>query len=514
MRQFDYDTAEGILFTDQYQLTMAQVYFKLGLHEKQAHFDHYFREYPNYGIHKAGYCINAGLEWFLDWMHRVAFRKQDIDYLRSQKTSSGKPVFEEDFLIWLRKNGRFEHITMYAIPEGRVIHPNVPVTIIQGPMALTQILETALLNQLNYQILIATKASRMNLIARDQLIMEFGARRGQDRGAIAGARAALIGGANFTSNVGISHILGYQPQGTHSHSMIQLFLALGMTELDAFRTYSDIYPENCILLVDTINTLESGIPNAIKVFEELRKKGYHPLGIRLDSGDLAHLSIQAAKILDKAGFEDTLIVLSNELDELNIWQIITQIVEEGPQQGIDTERLIKRLGYGIGTRLITSAGHSALGGVYKLVAVYNEENWVPVIKVSENIEKTPNPGNKRVWRIYDQRNKANVDLISLEDENIKEMDKINLRHANIASKHRMITHTSISEIEPLLVNIINGGKLLYDLPDIEQIRKVREYDIERLDSGVKRLLNPHISHVSITEKLWRLKQTLINSALQ
>jgi nicotinate phosphoribosyltransferase len=296
--------------------------------------------------------------------------------------------------------------------------------------------------------------------------------------------------------------------------MIQLFLALGMTEFDAFRTYSEIYPENCILLVDTINTLESGIPNAIKVFEQLRKKGYRPLGIRLDSGDLAHLSIQAAKMLDTAGFEDTMIVLSNELDELNIWQIITQIVEEGPQQGIDPERLIRRLAYGVGTRLITSAGHSALGGVYKLVAVYNEENWVPVIKVSENIEKTPNPGNKRVWRIYDQRNKANVDLLSLEDEDIKKMARINLRHANIASKHRMITQRSISEIEPLLVNILNGGKLRYDLPDIEHIRKVRENDIERLDSGVKRLLNPHISHVSITEKLWHLKQNLINSALQ
>ena len=514
MKQIDLKTAEGILFTDQYQLTMAQLYFKLGLHEQQAHFDHFFREYPNYGIHKAGYCINAGLQWFLDWMQRVSFRDQDVEFLRSQKTSSGKAVFDHDFLTWLRKNGSFGNITLFAIPEGRVIHPNEPITIVQGPMALTQILETALLNQLNYQILIATKASRINLITRGQLLIEFGARRGQDKGANAGARAALIGGADFTSNVGISHVLGFPPKGTHSHSMIQLFLALGMTELDAFRAFADLYPENCILLVDTINTLGSGIPNAIKIFEELRMKGFRPLGIRLDSGDLAHLSIQAAKMLDKAGFKDTMIFLSNELDEINIWQILTQIIEEGPQQGIDPDHLISRLGYGVGTRLITSAGYAALGGVYKLVAVYHQEKWIPVIKVSENIEKTPNPGNKIVWRIYDQRGKANVDLISLADEDIALLDKIHLRHPSIASKQRVINRQSISEFEPLLQKILDNGKLVYDLPEIQDIRKVRQEDVERLDIGVKRLLNPHISHVSISEKLWQLKQTLINSVQQ
>lgn len=510
MKKIDFATAEGILFTDQYQLTMAQVYFKLGLHEKPSHFDHFFREYPNYGAHKAGYCINAGLEWFLSWMHNVFFREEDIALLRSQK-SMGNPVFDKAFLSWLRKNGSFEGISLKAIPEGRVVHPNVPLNVIQGPMAMTQILETALLNQLNFHILIATKAARIKLITRGQLIMEFGARRGQDKGAIAATRAALIGGVDFSSNVGISHVLGYIPKGTHSHSMVQLFLALGMKELEAFRAYADIYPDNCILLVDTVNTLESGIPNAITVFEELRKKGHKPIGIRLDSGDLAHLSIQSVKMLDKAGFTDTLIVLSNELDEINMWQIITQIMEEGPQQGIDPDNLIGRLAYGIGTRLITSSGYSALGGVYKLVAVYHDGHWVPVIKVSENVEKIPNPGNKKVWRIYDQRGKANADLLSLEEEEIEKMDTLILRHPTIASKYRSISRSQITEIEPLLVEVLRQGRIVYDFPTIEEIRKVRQSDIERLDPGVKRLLNPHISHVSITEKLWRLKQRLINS---
>ncbi|MFQ5859915.1 MAG: nicotinate phosphoribosyltransferase, partial [Anaerolineae bacterium] len=214
MKQRDQQTAEGILFTDEYQLTMAQLYYRMGLHEKQVQFDHFFRDYPDYGAHKAGYCINAGLEWLLDWMQGARYRDEDIEYLRGQMGRTGRRVFEDDFLAWLRENGTFDGITMHAIPEGRVVHPNVPLTVVQGPLATAQILETSLLNHLNYQTLIATKAARIHESGRGRLLLEFGLRRGHDKGANAGARAALIGGADFTSNVGISHVLGYPPKGT------------------------------------------------------------------------------------------------------------------------------------------------------------------------------------------------------------------------------------------------------------------------------------------------------------
>ncbi len=511
MTEKDQKTAEGILFTDQYQLTMAQLYYRLGWHEKPAQFDHFFRDYPDYGSHKAGYCISAGLEWLLDWMKNSRFREEDLAYLRGQTGRTGKKIFDEEFLNWLRTNGNFGSISLQAIPEGRVVHPNVPLTVVQGPLAMAQILETPLLNQLNYQTLIATKAARIHEIGRGQLFLEFGARRAQDRGAIAGARAALIGGADFTSNVGISHVLGFPPKGTHAHSMVQIFLTLGMSELEAFRAYADIYPDDCLLLVDTINTLESGVPNAIKVFEELKKKGHKPVGIRLDSGDLAYLSIQAAKMLNKAGFPDTTITLSNELDELTIWQIITQITEDAPQHGVDPDQLIARLAYGVGTRLITSAGDSALGGVYKLVAVWNEGKWAPAIKISEMAGKIPNPAQKQVWRIYDQRNKATADMICLQDEAPREMQHMVLRHPTDYSKQRTLDKQAVVEIEPLLVEIWREGALVYELPSLAEMREIRKADSERLDAGVKRLMNPHIYHVSLSQRLWDLKQELIQS---
>lgn len=501
--------AEGILFTDEYQLTMAQLYFRVGYHEKEAQFDHFFRSYPDYGVHQAGYCINAGLEWLLDWLLDVRFRDADIDYLRAQKRQTGAPLFGDDFLEWLRENGSFDGISMYAIPEGRVVHPNVPLTVVHGPLAMAQILETSLLNHLNYQTLIATKAARIRECGRGQLLLEFGLRRGQDRGANAGARAALIGGADYTSNVGISHVLGYPPKGTHAHSMVQVFMALGEDELGAFRAYADIYPDDCLLLVDTVDTLNSGIPSAIKVFEELRRQGHKPVGIRLDSGDLAHLSIQAAIMLDQAGFADTSIVLSNQLDELVIWQIVTQIEHEAPRYGVDPDRLINRLVYGVGTRLITSEGQPALDGVYKLTAVCHEEEWVPVIKISENPDKVPNPGHKRVWRVYDQRGKATADLLGLDDEEPREMDKILLRHPTDSTKYRSLQKDEVSRIQPLLVEVLRDGELVCDLPSIEDMRKRRQADLDDLDPGVRRLINPHIYHVSLTDRLWRLKQELI-----
>lgn len=506
-------TAEGILFTDQYQFTMAHVYYRMGLHEKLVQFDHFFRNYPDYGSHKAGYCINAGLEWLLDWMHNAHWRDEDIEYLRSQTNDTGRRVFEDDFLKWLQGNGTFESITMRAIPEGRVVHPDVPLTVVQGPMAMAQILETSLLNHLNFQTLIATKAARIRESGRGRLLLEFGLRRGHGKGANAGARAALIGGADYTSNVGLSHVLGLPPKGTHAHSLVQLFMALGEGELEAFRAFADVYPDDCILLVDTIDTLESGIPNAIQVFEDLRIRGHKPVGIRLDSGDLAYLSVQAAKMLDQAGFPDTIIVLSNNLDELTILQILTQIQQEAPRYGMEPDEIINRLTYGVGTRLITSWGEPALGGVYKLVAVREEGKWIPALKVSESPDKTPNPGHKHVWRIYDRRSKATADLLSLEDEDPGEMDQLSLYHPWEDTKYRSFSQEDIAEVEPLLVDILNEGQLAYEFPDLTEIREQREADVHRLDVGVKRLINPHIYHVSLTRRLWELKRELVEEAL-
>lgn len=502
---------EGILFTDQYQLSMAQLYFRQGLHKTRVQFDHFFRSYPDYGHHRAGYCINAGLEWLLDWLQTARFSSDAIAYLRSQTGQTGASVFDEDFLAWLQNDFSFEHLTIRAIPEGRVVHPHVPLTVVQGPLAVAQILETSLLNHLNYQTLIATKAARIYESGEGQLLLEFGLRRGHATGANAGARAALIGGANFSSNVGISHVLGLPPKGTHAHSMVQIFMTLGMGELEAFRAYADVYPDDCLLLVDTIDTLESGVPHAITVFEELRRKGHRPVGIRLDSGDLAYLSIHAAKMLNEAGFLDTSIVLSNDLDELLIWQILTQINQEAKRFGVDPDHLRRRLVYGVGTRLITSYGSSALGGVYKLVAVCDEELWKPAIKISENPDKTPNPGHKLVWRLYDQRGHATADLLSLDDEDPHQMEQIDLRHVSDHTKHRTLQQTEITEIESLLVDVWNEGKLVYNLPSLEAIRERREQDMERLDAGVKRIMNPHIYHVSLTQRLWERKQQLIES---
>lgn len=505
--------AEGILFTDQYQLTMAQLYYRMDLHEKNVQFDHFFRDYPAYDGHKAGYCICAGLEWLLDWMEQARFGEREIDYLRSQTGRTGEQLFKDDFLDWLQANGSFEGLTMRAVPEGRVVHPNVPLTVVQGPLAMAQILETSLLNHLNYQTLIATKASRIHSSTRGRLLLEFGLRRAHGKGANAGARAALIGGADFTSNVGASAVLGYPPKGTHAHSMVQVFLGLGEGELAAFQAYADVYPDDCLLLVDTVDTLESGVPNAIKVFEKLRREGHEPIGIRLDSGDLAYLSIQAAKMLNSAGFPDTSIVLSSNLDELHIWQIITQIQQEASRYGLDPQHLIGRLVYGVGTRLITSWGEPALGGVYKLVAVRDRGDWIPAIKISESPAKTPNPGHKHVWRVYDTRGKATADLLSLDDEDPRETEEVKLHHPTEHAVQRILGQDEIQSIEPLLVDVLDEGKQVYDLPSIEEMRERRVADIQRLDPGVKRLINPHIYHVSLTEHLWDLKQELIASAL-
>lgn len=509
----DHKLVRGMLCTDQYQLTMAQLYFHMGLHEAEAQFDHFFRHYPDYGDHQAGYCINAGLEGLLDWMREAHFGRDEIGRLRSQTNRVGKRIFDDDFLGWLAESGNFDGLTLQAIPEGRVVHPYVPLTVVRGPLAMAQILETPLLNHLNYPVLVATKAARMVESGRGRPLMEFGLRRAQGDGGNVGTRAALIGGADFSSNVGMSHVMGLQPQGTHAHSMVQLFMALGEGELGAFQAYADLYPDDCLLLVDTVDTLDSGVPNAIRVFETLRQKGHKPVGIRLDSGDLAYLSIQAAKMLDAAGFTETSIVLSNDLDELAIWQIVTQISQEAPRYGIDADHLINRLVYGVGTRLITSWGEPALGGVYKLVAVRQGEAWKSAMKISESPAKMPNPGQKHVLRLYDRRGNATADLIHLQDEDPLAAESITLCHPLEFNKRRVIRRDDIDQAESLLVDVLVQGRLVYNVPSLTTVRTQRVADVERLDPGIRRLINPHIYHVSLSQRLWNLKQELIQVAM-
>jgi nicotinate phosphoribosyltransferase len=445
----------------------------------------------------------------LDWLDESVFGETEINYLRQQKSAAGEPLFKEDFLGWLQNDFSAKAVNLYAMQEGRVVHPNVPIHVVEGPLAVGQIIETGLLNIVNYQTLVATKAARIKQSAHGQLLMEFGLRRAQGLGAINGTRAALIGGADFSSNVGASHVLGFPPKGTHAHSMVQVFLGMGQSELDAFQAYADLYPDDCLLLVDTIDTLGSGVPNAIKVFENLKRKGHRPVGIRLDSGDLAHISIKAAKMLDEAGFPEVSIVLSNDLDELVIWQIITQIQEEAARYGVDPDRLIHRLTYGVGTKLITSTGDSALDGVYKLVAISQKDEWIPTLKISENIDKTLNPGNKRVWRVYDQRGKATADLVALFDEDIRNQRPLVLHHPTLATKQRCLEADEIDHIEKLLVPVIQDGKIVAERPTIPEMWSMRDADIEALDPGVRRIMNPHTYHVSLSQKLWDLKQEMI-----
>ena len=504
-------TSEGMLFTDQYQLTMAQLYFRRGLHERQAQFDYFFRRYPDYGRHQAGYAVFAGLDTLLQWMEQVRFTDTDLDLLRGQTNALGHRRFDDEFLDWLRDNGTFDEVVIRAVPEGRVVHANAPIAVVEGPLGLVQILETSLLNHLNYPTLIATKASRIHEAAGGRPALEFGMRRGPESGANAGGRAALIGGADFTSNVGISHEMGVDPKGTHAHSMVQVFMALGLGELEAFRAYAEVYPDDCILLVDTIDTLDSGIPNAIAVFEEVRAAGHTPVGIRLDSGDLAYLSIEAADMLDAAGFADVDIVLSGNLDELEIWQIRAQILDEYARAEKDPKALMARLVYGVGTRLITSQGHEALDGVYKLVAIQEDGDWIPAIKVSDTPEKVPIPGQKQIWRLYDNRGRATADVVGIADEQLPDGDIV-LHHPHRIGISRVIGRDEVTRVEDLLVEVYRGGRRTTPTPDLEEMRSRRISDLDQLDVGVRRLVNPHIYHVSLTEKMKALQLKLVEEA--
>ena len=507
---FDRRYTEGLLFTDFYQLTMAQLYFREGLAERRSQFDYFFRSNPAYGEHSAGYAVFAGLEWLLDWMRRTVATADDVSYLRSLEGAAGTRLFDDDFLAWLRTNGTMDGLTIRAVPEGRVVHPNVPLAVVDGPLAMAQLVETAVLNFLNYQTLVATKASRIREAAQGAPILEFGMRRAHERGANAGTRAALIGGADFSSNVGISRLMGVRAKGTHAHSMVQAYLAVDGTELDAFRAFAKLYPDDCVLLVDTVDTLGSGVPNAIRVFEELRDRGHVPLGIRLDSGDLAYLAIQAAIQLDAAGFDEVDIVLSNNLDELVIWQIVTQIRHEAPKYGVDADKHVARLAHGVGTALSTSTGDSALDGVYKLVAIEDGSSLRSAIKLSESKVKTLNPGDKRAWRVYDHRDKATADLITLAHERPEAGQPLVLCHPTDQPRRRRMSGSDVRQIEPLHVEVFAGGRRTADPADLATMRARRVADLERLDPGVKRLMNPHVYHVSLSQELWDHKSALVD----
>jgi nicotinate phosphoribosyltransferase len=499
----------GLLGTDQYQLAMAQVYSNEGLADRPAQFDYFFRRYPDYGTHQAGYCIAAGLGWLLDWMERVRFETEDLEVLASQETPTGARRFDPEFLDWLGESGTLDEVTVEAVPEGRVVHANAPIAVVRGPLAMTQILETPFLNRMNYPTLIATKAARVDDAARGNTVLEFGMRRGPHSGTHAGGRAALVGGADFTSNIALSHAMGVDPKGTHAHSMVQAFMALGDDEAEAFRKFARLYPDECILLVDTIDVLDSGVPNAIEVFADLRSSGHEPAGIRIDSGDLAYMTIQSAVLLNEAGFDEVAIVLSSDLDELVIWQILSQLEAEAPRYGLDPAALVGRVTFGVGTRLITSQGDSALGGVYKLVAIEDATgDWQPAIKISESIEKMPVPGSKTLTRIYDQRGLATADIIAIQGEDPLSSDPIELYHPH-REVRRTIDKGSVSDSEDLLETVFSEGRRSDGEPDLDEMRSRRRADLDRLDPGVRRLVNPHIYHVSLTGAMKDLQMSLV-----
>ncbi|MCB0968147.1 MAG: nicotinate phosphoribosyltransferase, partial [Ilumatobacter sp.] len=499
----------GVLRTDAYQITMAQLYHRLGLHERPARFEHFYRSNPDYGEHQAGYCVTAGLGPFLDWAARTRATDADVVALRRHEGRTGAPLFDEAFCDWFA-DVDFGGLSISAVPEGRVVHPNAPITVVEGSLAEAQLIETPLLNQLNFPTLIATKASRVVEAAHGRPVLEFGMRRGPADGADDGSRAALIGGAIGTSNAAEGYRLGVAPTGTHAHSMVQLFMALGEGELGAFEAYADVYPDDCLLLVDTVDTLQSGIPNAIRVFERLRRGGHAPVGVRLDSGDLAYLAVQSARQLADAGFGEVSIVLSSDLDELRIWQILQQIADEAPRSGIDADDVIARLVFGVGSRLASSHGDSSLDGVYKLVAVDEGGTWLPAMKLSDNPAKLLNPGPKRLWRLYDADGTATADVLSTADETLAQGDDLILHHHARSDLARSLPGSRWSRSEELLVPVFRGGRVIDAVDDphigVQAARARRDHDVALLDPGVRRIVNPHLYHVSITDELARLKQ--------
>ncbi len=467
------------MMTDLYQLTMMYGYYKENKMNQTVVFDMFFRK-PD-GM-ESSYAIAAGLEQVVEYIENLHFSDEDIDFLRSLK------LFDEGFFDLL-KNFKFTG-DIYAMPEGTPVFPKEPILRVKAPIFQAQLIETAVLNIINHQTLIATKASRVVHAANGDSVMEFGLRRAQGPDAgIYGARAAIIGGCTSTSNVLTAQMFGTAASGTHAHSWVMSF----DTELEAFRAYAKCFPDNCLLLVDTYDTLKSGVPNAIKVFNELRAQGKEPIGIRLDSGDLAYLSKTARKMLDAAGFPNTKIVASNDLDEDTIWHLKAQGAK------IDL--------WGVGTALITSKGCPALGGVYKLSAEEIDGKLVPKIKISENPEKMTNPGYKKVVRLYEKStDKAIADLIMLDEETIDETKPLEIFHP-IETWKRM-TLTDFYSKELLQPVFVNGKKVFKEIP-LKEISAYSKNELSKFWDEYTRIIKPSEYKVDLSQKLYDMKAELL-----
>ncbi|MBE6064098.1 nicotinate phosphoribosyltransferase [Clostridium cochlearium] len=468
------------MLVDFYELTMANGYLKNNLGNKIAYFDMYFRRVPDGG----GYCVMAGIQQLVEYLSNLTFSKDDIDFLRS------KGIFDEEFLDYLR-NFKF-NCDVWAVPEGTPVFPNEPLVTVRGPIIQAQFVETMILLSINHQTLIATKANRICRAAEGRPVMEFGSRRAQGYdGAIYGARAAIIGGCNSTACTIAEQMFGVPSVGTMAHSWVQLF----QTEYDAFKAWAEVYPDNCVFLVDTYNVLKSGVPNAIKVFNDvLKPMGYRPKAIRIDSGDITYLSKKCREMLDEAGYEDVQITVSNSLDEY----IIRSVLRQGAP--IDS--------FGVGERLITARSEPVFGGVYKLVAVEEGGKIIPKIKISENEEKITNPGFKKVYRIFDKdTDKAIADLITLQDEKIDEEKPLVIFNPVFTWKKKKLTNFYVKN---LMVKIFDKGELIYENPEVSEIRETAKSESDKLWHEVLRFENPHKYYVDLSSELWKLKQNLIN----
>ena len=471
------------LLTDLYELTMMQGYFENEDVNQTVIFDMFYRNNPEGN----GYAICAGLEQLIDYVKNLHFTEDEIDYLKSLG------IFKSAFLAYLR-DFRFTG-DIYAIPEGTVIFPREPLVKVIAPIMQAQLIETALLNIINHQSLIATKTARIVRAAQGDGVMEFGCRRAQGPdAAIYGARAAIIAGCVGTSNVLCGQMFHVPVSGTHAHSWIMSF----PDELSAFRAYAKLYPDACILLIDTYDTLDSGLPHAIQVFKELREQGIHPkrYGIRMDSGDLAYLSKKVKAALDAEGFTDAIISASNDLDE----GLIGSLKAQGATIN----------SWGVGTNLITSKDCPAFGGVYKLAAIWNEpeQRFEPKIKISENAEKITNPGDKKIYRIYDLEGMIIADLIALADEEFSSKDPLLLFDPIETWKKTLLPGGSYTMRE-LLVPVFRKGDCVYESPSVKEIQNICRRELNTLWEESKRFEYPHQTYVDLSRKLWNLKNNLL-----
>ena len=465
------------LLCDYYEYTMANGYIKNGLHDRMVYFDIFFRTVPD----KGGFCIFAGLEQLVDYIINLRFTDSDVEFLRSKNT------FSEEFLQYL-KDFRFTG-DVWAIPEGTPVFPGEPLVTIRAPIAQAQILETFALLTINHQTLIATKASRIVRAAAGRTVLEFGSRRAQGTdAAVLGARAAYIAGCGGTACTVSDKWYGIPASGTMAHSWVMMF----DSEYEAFVKFCELYPDNATLLVDTYDTVNSGIPNAIKAF---KATGINKCAIRLDSGDFSFLTKKARKMLDDAGLPNCKIIVSNALDE----NLIKDLLDQGAI--ID--------GFGVGDNLITSHSDPVLNGVYKLVASEEDGEIVPRIKISENVEKITTPHFKKIYRIYGKDGMAVADLICVHDETIDTTKPLELFDPAATWKRKTMKEYTAKE---LMVKVIEDGKLVYDLPSLQEIRKHCSDELNTLWEEVKRFANPHQYYVDLSQKLWDIKNDLINES--